>query len=114
MQRGGLARLAQPTFVPALVARMKACRDTLLPAWRRCRVCRSPCRMAAACTPSPRRGADDSLVFAKRLVAEAGLGLAPMPPFGPEAEGWLRWCFASRDPARLTDEVGRPARALRL
>ena len=59
-------------------------------------------------------GQDDSLAFAKRLVAEAGLGLAPGVAFGPEAEGWLRWCFASRDPARLTEGVGRLARALGL
>ena len=30
-----------------------------------------------------------------RLVAEAGLGLAPGAAFGPEGEGWLRWCFAA-------------------
>lgn len=39
---------------------------------------------------------DDSLAFAKRLVTEAGLGLAPGVAFGPEGEGFLRWCFAAR------------------
>jgi aspartate/methionine/tyrosine aminotransferase len=38
---------------------------------------------------------DDSLAFAKRLVMEAGLGLAPGVAFGPEGEGYLRWCFAA-------------------
>ena len=58
-------------------------------------------------------GSDDSLALAKRLVAEAGLGLAPGSAFGPEGEGWLRWCFASRDPDRLVE--GSPAvRALAL
>ena len=38
---------------------------------------------------------DDSLACAKRLVAEAGLGLAPGVAFGPEGEGYLRWCFAA-------------------
>jgi aspartate/methionine/tyrosine aminotransferase len=52
-------------------------------------------------------GHDDSLALAKRLVVEAGLGLAPGAAFGDEAEGWLRWCFASRDPERLTQGVGR-------
>jgi aspartate/methionine/tyrosine aminotransferase len=52
-------------------------------------------------------GQDDSLALAKRLVAEAGLGLAPGNAFGPEAQGWLRWCFASKDPARLEQGVGR-------
>ena len=59
-------------------------------------------------------GGDDSLAFAKRLVAEHGLGLAPGVAFGPEGEGWLRWCFASRDPARLGLGLARLAAALRL
>jgi aspartate/methionine/tyrosine aminotransferase len=57
---------------------------------------------------------DDSLCFAKQLVAEHGLGLAPGVAFGPEAEGWLRWCFASRDPARLDQGLARLADALRI
>jgi len=59
-------------------------------------------------------GQDDSLAFAKRLVVEAGLGLAPGAAFGDEAEGWLRWCFASRDASRLELGVDRLAGALRL
>jgi aspartate/methionine/tyrosine aminotransferase len=46
---------------------------------------------------------------AKRLVAEAGLGLAPGEAFAPEAAGWLRWCFASKDLARLRQGVERLA-----
>lgn len=34
------------------------------------------------------------LVFAKRLIDEAGLGLAPGCGFGDAANGWLRLCFA--------------------
>jgi aspartate/methionine/tyrosine aminotransferase len=59
-------------------------------------------------------GEDDSLALAKRLVTGVGLGLAPGAAFGDEAEGWLRWCFASRDPQRLVDGVERLKRALRL
>jgi aspartate/methionine/tyrosine aminotransferase len=59
-------------------------------------------------------GEEDSLRFAKRLVAEQGLGLAPGVAFGPEGEGWLRWCFASRDPARLDQGLQRLAAAIRL
>ena len=51
-------------------------------------------------------GQGDSLALAKRLVAEQGLGLAPGIAFGPEGEGWLRWCFASREPERLTPGRG--------
>ena len=50
---------------------------------------------------------DDSMALAKRLVSEAGLGLAPGVAFGREAEGWLRWCFASKDIDRLQDGVRR-------
>ena len=59
-------------------------------------------------------GADDSLAFAKRLVAEVGLGLAPGAAFGDEGEGWLRWCFATQDTARLVAGEGRLRQALRL
>ena len=54
-------------------------------------------------------GFDDSLLLAKRLVAEAGIGLAPGNAFAPEAQGWLRWCFASKDVARLRQGVDRLA-----
>jgi aspartate/methionine/tyrosine aminotransferase len=56
-------------------------------------------------------GLTDSLAFCKRLVREAHLGLAPGSAFGPEGEGYVRWCFAS-DHARLADGVARLARAL--
>ena len=59
-------------------------------------------------------GEDDSLAFAKRLVAEHGLGIAPGSAFGPEGEGWLRWCFAARDPSRLAAGLDRLAAAIRL
>ena len=59
-------------------------------------------------------GETDSPAFAKRLVAEAGLGLAPGSAFGDEAEGWLRWCFASRSARTPGAGVERLARALGL
>jgi aspartate/methionine/tyrosine aminotransferase len=56
-------------------------------------------------------GLNDSLDFCKRLVREAKLGLAPGSAFGPEGQGFVRWCFAS-DHARLADGVDRLARFL--
>ena len=53
-------------------------------------------------------GGGDSLALAKRLVAEAGLGLAPGVAFGEDGEGWLRWCFAAR-PERLDEGLRRLA-----
>ena len=40
-------------------------------------------------------GVDDTLALCKRLVTEARVGLAPGSAFGPEGEGYVRWCFAS-------------------
>ncbi|MCM5569614.1 pyridoxal phosphate-dependent aminotransferase [Burkholderiaceae bacterium FT117] len=48
----------------------------------------------------------DSLTLAKALVREARIGLAPGAAFGPEGEGFLRWCFARPIPA-LEEAVGR-------
>jgi aspartate/methionine/tyrosine aminotransferase len=57
-------------------------------------------------------GVRDSFAFCKRLVREARLGLAPGSAFGPEGEGFVRWCFASSQP-RLVDGVARLKRFLR-
>ena len=58
------------------------------------------------------KGQDDSLALAKRLVHSAKLGLAPGVAFGPEGEGFLRWCFA-RPEAQLADGVDRLKAELR-
>ena len=55
---------------------------------------------------------DDSLAFCKRLVLEAGLGLAPGVAFGPEGEGYVRWCFAATEPL-IEQGVERLAKFLR-
>ncbi|WP_051001513.1 pyridoxal phosphate-dependent aminotransferase [Melaminivora alkalimesophila] len=59
------------------------------------------------------QGQDDSLALAKRLVREAGLGLAPGNAFGPEGRGWLRWCHATSDGERLLEGVRRLERFVR-
>jgi aspartate/methionine/tyrosine aminotransferase len=51
-------------------------------------------------------GADRSLELCKTLVREVGLGLAPGSAFGPEGEGFVRWCYAC-DQARLDAGVTR-------
>ena len=56
-------------------------------------------------------GVSDTLEFCKRLVRDAGLGLAPGSAFGPQGEGFVRWCFASSE-ERLADGVARLRRAL--
>jgi len=57
-------------------------------------------------------GYDDSLELAQRLVRETGLGLAPGRAFGPEGEGWLRWCHATSE-AKLAEGLGRLSDFLR-
>jgi aspartate/methionine/tyrosine aminotransferase len=51
-------------------------------------------------------GVTDSLEFCKRLVRDAGLGLAPGSAFGPEGEGFVRWCFAASE-ERLAEGIRR-------
>jgi len=51
-------------------------------------------------------GVTDSFEFCKQLVREARLGLAPGSAFGPEGQGFVRWCFAASE-ERLLDGVGR-------
>jgi aspartate/methionine/tyrosine aminotransferase len=56
-------------------------------------------------------GEDDSVRLAKRLIEEVGLGLAPGRAFGPEGEGWLRWCYAA-DWKKIESGIERLARFL--
>ena len=107
VQRAGLAAL-QGAGATSCRAWSSGCASV---ATRCCR-CSPPCRGVQVATPLGGMyaffrvdGEDDSLAFAKRLVAEVGLGLAPGAAFGAEGEGWLRWCFASRDVARLAQGV---------
>lgn len=115
VQRGGEAALATAaTSVPELVGRLKACRDRLvagLAALPGVQVATPPGGLYAFFRVD---GQDDSLAFAKALVARHGLGLAPGAAFGDEGEGWLRWCFATKDLERLDQGLARLAGALRL
>jgi aspartate/methionine/tyrosine aminotransferase len=56
-------------------------------------------------------GVDDSLAFAKRLLSDTRVGLAPGIAFGPAGEGFLRLCFASSR-ARLSTAMDRLAPVL--
>ena len=108
VQRGAVAAIAHGDAVtPALVAHLRRCRDSLVPLLQ---------ALPGVALATPRAGMyaffqlpgqADCLDIAKRLVREAGLGLAPGSAFGAEASGWLRWCFASRDTARLVEGVAR-------
>ncbi len=112
VQRAAEAALGRSGEVISRVAtQLKHCRDTLVPllqALPGVEVAPAPGGMYAFLRIAGQR---DSLHVAKRLVAEAGLGLAPGMAFGigdAQLQGcWLRWCFASRDPQRLVAGVQR-------
>lgn len=107
-QRAGLVALQRSDEVtPGVVAHLKSCRDTLVPLLQTIPGLQVVAARGGMYAFFRLDGYDDSLVTARRLVLEAGLGLAPGEAFGPEARGWLRWCFASRDRQRLVQGVER-------
>lgn len=117
VQRAGVVALQRTDEVtPRVVAHLKACRDTLVPllqALPGVQLAPAAGGMYAFFRLTGRPEFQDSLATAKRLVAEAGLGLAPGAAFTNSAEpaeqGWLRWCFASQQPERLRQGVQRLA-----
>ena len=114
VQRGALAALGMADhFVPGLVQRLKAGRDRLHDGLARLPGVHAARPLGGMYAWFRIDGEADSLALAKRLVRDHGLGLAPGVAFGPEGEGWLRWCFASQDLARLDAGVQRLADALR-
>ena len=122
IQRAALMAIERTADItPRVVGHLKACRDTLIPLLQAVpgvQVASAKGGMYAFLRLQDQVRFGDSLSTAKRLVAEAGLGLAPGNAFmvnpGPEAQGWLRWCFASQDMGRLTQGVGRLERWLGL
>ena len=56
-------------------------------------------------------GEANSLAFAKRILHDVGVGLAPGTAFGDVGEGYLRLCFAVR-PALLNQAMDRLERVL--
>ena len=107
-QRAGIAALTRTDEVtPRVVAHLKHCRDTLVPLLATVPGVRVASAKGGMYAFFQLDGASDSLDTAKRLVTEAGLGLAPGNAVAPEAQGWLRWWFASKDPQRLVQGVDR-------
>ena len=115
VQRGGLAALAlADTLVPRTTAHLQACRDRLIGGLQQLPGVTVAAPLGGMYAFFRLEGEDDSLALAQRLVAQHGLGLAPGAAFGDEGEGWLRWCFASHDPARLDQGLLRLRSALGL
>ena len=107
-QRAAIAAIAHTAEItPRVVAHLKRCRDTLVPLLAAVPGVQVASAKGGMYAFFRLEGFGDSLEVAKRLVVEAGLGLAPGNAFAPEAQGWLRWCFASKDPQRLVQGVER-------
>ena len=113
-QRAAIAAVTRTDEVtPRVVAHLKTCRDTLVPMLQALPRVELQAAKGGMYAFFKLDGFEDSLDVAKRLVAQAGLGLAPGNAFAPEAQGWLRWCFASKDVSRLGQGVDRLAEWLR-
>ncbi|RJF97439.1 pyridoxal phosphate-dependent aminotransferase [Noviherbaspirillum saxi] len=95
VQRAGIVAVERGDEIIAhTVARYQAARDFLYARLN---------AMSGITTPKPKGamylffrvdGERDTLALCKRLVVDAKLGLAPGSAFGPEGEGYVRWCFA--------------------
>ena len=115
VQRAALVALQQTEAItPRIVAQLQSGRDALVPLLQAVPGVQTSAAPGGMYAFLHVAGHDDSLQLAKRLVAEARIGLAPGSAFGPEAEGWLRWCFASKDLARLGEGVERLRRWMAL
>jgi aspartate/methionine/tyrosine aminotransferase len=102
VQRAALAALHHTAQItPPLVAHLRTCRDTLVGLLRDIPGVQAAAAPAGMYVFFKLPGFEDGVEVAKRLVSEAGLGLAPGEAFGDTSAGWLRWCFASEDLSRL-------------
>lgn len=113
VQRAGLAAVNQgESVIERTVMRFRGARDFLverLNAIDRVDAASPPGAMYAFFRVA---GMRDSLRFCKRMVVDAGLGLAPGRAFGEEGEGFIRWCFAA-DHERLADGIERLRRGIK-
>jgi aspartate/methionine/tyrosine aminotransferase len=99
-QRAGVVALAARTRSRRVWWPTAACRDTLVPllqALPGVQVAPAPGGMYAFFRLE---GQADALATAKRLVPKPAWAWRPATRLRPRRKGWLRWCFASRDPQR--------------
>ena len=112
VQRAGLAAVqAGEPVIRRTVERYRRARDFLIPKLNAIPRVQAATPMGAMYAFFRVEGMTDSLAFCKKLVVDAQLGLAPGVAFGPEGEGFVRWCFASSE-ERLADGIERLSEAL--
>lgn len=106
VQAAGIVALEQESIVLDLVARCRTGRDLVCAALERLPRVRVTCPDGAFYAFFKVEGEADSMALARRIIDEAGVGLAPGTAFGPGGEGYLRLCFAARHD-RLEEAMGR-------
>lgn len=115
VQKGGLAALTDPKgeeTVAALKSGLAASRSVLLEGLSRMGRIEIPEAQGAMYAFFRIEGEPDDMATATTLVTDYGLGLAPGSAFGPEGEGWLRWCFAAK-PEKIAIGLERLERFIR-
>lgn len=115
VQAGGIAALTDTLgedAVGALRADLAAARSTLLNGLESLGRIEAPRADGAMYAFFRMDGLDNDMAVARKLVTDHGLGLAPGSAFGPEGEGWFRWCYAAR-PQRIAQGLDRLAAFLK-
>ncbi|MCX4156788.1 MULTISPECIES: pyridoxal phosphate-dependent aminotransferase [Paraburkholderia] len=112
VQQAGIAAVQQgERFTRELVLDLKASRDHLVRALSAVPGVDVKAPPGAMYVFFSMPGASRSLELCKAMVREVGLGVAPGSAFGPQGEGFVRWCYAC-DTARLDAGVERLKRFL--
>ncbi|MFM0070904.1 pyridoxal phosphate-dependent aminotransferase [Paraburkholderia sediminicola] len=112
VQQAGIAAVQQgERFTQELVLDLKASRDHLVRALSTVPGVDVKAPPGAMYVFFSMPGASRSLELCKAMVREVGLGVAPGSAFGPQGEGFVRWCYAC-DTARLDAGVERLKRFL--
>ena len=112
VQQAGIAAIEQgERFTQELVRDLKASRDHLVRALATVPGVDVKAPPGAMYLFFSMPGASRSLELCKAMVRDVGLGVAPGSAFGPQGEGFVRWCYAC-DMARLDAGVERLKRFL--
>ena len=112
VQQAGIAALEQgERFTRELVSDLRTSRDHLVRALSAVPGVDVKAPLGAMYLFFSMSGSARSLDLCKAMVREVGLGVAPGSAFGPQGEGFVRWCYAC-DPARLDAGVERLTRFL--
>jgi aspartate aminotransferase len=97
VQTGAIAALTEgEPHIAALRTELAAAKDQVVGALRALPGVQAPEPEGGMYAFFKIEGRGASIDLAKDMIDKAGLGLAPGSAFGPEGEGWLRWCFANR------------------